>query len=55
MRDLAAGLPSVALTRAREHLYLTYSQARQLGGREQTRQPSRFLRALPREHLTASA
>lgn len=45
----------VAVTRARERLYLTYCRTRRWGGRIEVRTPSRFLRGLPFERGTRAA
>ncbi len=37
----------VGITRARQHLYLTYAEVRRLYGREEYHRPSRFIRELP--------
>src|SRR5713101_54888 len=42
----------VALTRVRERLYVSYCRQRERGGRVVSRQPSRWLYALPSELLT---
>jgi DNA helicase-2/ATP-dependent DNA helicase PcrA len=39
----------VGMTRARAHLYLTYTEQRFLYGQETTQRPSRFLSELPKE------
>ena len=39
----------VGITRAMQHLYLTYSESRRLYGRESYPKPSRFLREIPME------
>ncbi|WP_394824038.1 ATP-dependent helicase [Pendulispora albinea] len=44
-------LAYVALTRARRHLVLTHTQARQIFGKTRWGAPSRFLRDLPREAI----
>jgi DNA helicase-2/ATP-dependent DNA helicase PcrA len=41
----------VGMTRAREHLYLSFVQSRQVFGQRRLAQPSRFLGELPRERL----
>jgi len=41
----------VGITRAMQHLYLTYSESRRLYGRESYPKPSRFLREIPMELL----
>jgi DNA helicase II / ATP-dependent DNA helicase PcrA len=41
----------VGLTRARERLYLTYSQTRYLNGHLEFQEPSRFLRDIAPEHI----
>jgi DNA helicase-2/ATP-dependent DNA helicase PcrA len=41
----------VGMTRAREHLYITYAESRRLYGRESYPRPSRFLREIPAEHM----
>ncbi len=41
----------VGITRAREHLYLTYAESRRLYGKESYPSPSRFIRELPPESL----
>ena len=45
----------VALTRARERLYLSACQRRSQGGRVEWREPSRWLYALPPELLAPAA
>ena len=45
----------VAVTRAQERLYLSYCRTRQIGGRRETRHPSRFLRHLPASLVTQLA
>jgi DNA helicase-2/ATP-dependent DNA helicase PcrA len=45
----------VAVTRARERLYLTYCRSRRRGAQREPREPSRFLRALPAEMLGQAA
>jgi len=45
----------VAVTRARERLYLTYSRTRRRGDRTEMRKPSRFLHGLPLEHVKRTA
>jgi len=45
----------VALTRPRERLFLSYCRQRSVGGRLETRQPSRWLYALPPELLAPAA
>lgn len=42
-------LAYVGMTRARENLFLTYTQSRRVWGQEQFNQPSRFLQELPLE------
>lgn len=44
----------VALTRPRERLFLSYCRTRERGGTVETRQPSRWLYALPPELLAAA-
>ncbi len=44
-------LAYVGLTRARENLFLTFARRRQGFGSTQYNQPSRILRALPKEHI----
>ncbi|MEQ1531848.1 MAG: 3'-5' exonuclease, partial [Methylococcales bacterium] len=41
----------VGMTRARQMLYLSYSESRRLYGRESYPRPSRFLREIPAEHI----
>jgi DNA helicase II / ATP-dependent DNA helicase PcrA len=41
----------VGMTRAMEHLVMTYAEVRRLYGREEYHRPSRFLRELPSEYL----
>ncbi len=41
----------VGMTRAMQHLYLTYAESRRLYGRESYPRPSRFLREIPSELL----
>jgi DNA helicase-2/ATP-dependent DNA helicase PcrA len=41
----------VGMTRARQLLYISYSESRRLYGRESYPRPSRFLREIPPEHL----
>ncbi len=41
----------VGMTRARQMLYLTYSESRRLYGRESYPRPSRFLREIPAQHI----
>jgi len=43
-------LAYVGFTRARERLFLTYTQSRRVWGQEQFNQPSRFLREIPKEN-----
>ncbi len=45
----------VAVTRARERLYLSYCRTRRRGDRIEMRKPSRFLRGLPLAHLKRTA
>lgn len=45
----------VAVTRARERLYLTYCRSRQRGDHNEPRRPSRFLRGLPVAQHNAAA
>ncbi|MCC6174073.1 MAG: UvrD-helicase domain-containing protein, partial [Chloroflexi bacterium] len=45
----------VAVTRPRERLYLTCCRRRQIGDRVELRSPSRFLRGIPPDVLTAAA
>ncbi len=45
----------VALTRARERLFISYCRQRERGGKAELRQPSRWLYALPPELLSAAA
>jgi len=47
-------LAYVAITRARERLYLTHAHARSLYGSTAHNPPSRFLGEIPEEHVTAS-
>jgi len=47
-------LAYVAITRARERLYLTHAHARSLYGATQHNPPSRFIAEIPAEHLEAS-
>lgn len=42
-------LAYVGMTRARENLFLTYTQSRRVWGQEQFNQPSRFLNELPKD------
>ncbi len=44
-------LAYVGLTRARHHLFLTYAQSRRAFGNFQYNQPSRILRALPKDKI----
>jgi len=44
----------VAMTRAKEQLYLTCANQRMLFGRTSANRPSRFTREIPEEHLTRS-
>jgi DNA helicase-2/ATP-dependent DNA helicase PcrA len=44
----------VGMTRAREHLYLLNARRRYLFGQEQSNQPSRFLKDIPKELLEES-
>ncbi|MTI12597.1 DNA helicase II [Sansalvadorimonas verongulae] len=39
----------VGITRAKEHLYMTYAENRRLHGQDTMNRPSRFLREVPRE------
>ena len=41
----------VGITRARQHLFITYAEFRRIFGREQATDPSRFLEELPKELL----
>jgi DNA helicase-2/ATP-dependent DNA helicase PcrA len=41
----------VGMTRARERLFLSWAQSRQVFGQRRTSQPSRFLEELPRERM----
>lgn len=41
----------VGITRAMQHLYITYAESRRLYGRESYPRPSRFLREIPAEHM----
>jgi DNA helicase-2/ATP-dependent DNA helicase PcrA len=58
--EAAAGLEEerrlayVAITRARELLYLSYTQIRSLFGNTQQNPPSRFIGEVPREYLALS-
>jgi len=45
----------VAVTRAREHLYLTYCRTRRRGDGTEMRKPSRFLHGLPLDYLKRTA
>jgi len=45
----------VAVTRARERLYLSYCRTRRRGDRTEMRKPSRFLLGLPIDHLKRTA
>jgi len=45
----------VAVTRARERLYLSYCRTRRRGDRTEMRKPSRFLHGLPLDHLKRTA
>ncbi|MBI5230832.1 MAG: DNA helicase PcrA [Coriobacteriales bacterium] len=47
-------LAYVAITRARERLYLTHAQTRSLYGATQYNPPSRFIGEIPEEHVEAS-
>jgi DNA helicase-2/ATP-dependent DNA helicase PcrA len=47
-------LAYVAITRARERLYLTHAHARSLYGSTQHNPPSRFIGEIPDEHLAVS-
>lgn len=47
-------LAYVAITRARERLYLTHAHARSIFGSMQHNPPSRFLAEIPSEHLAVS-
>jgi DNA helicase-2/ATP-dependent DNA helicase PcrA len=47
-------LAYVAITRARERLYLTYAHARSIYGSTQHNPPSRFIGEIPSEHVSAS-
>jgi DNA helicase-2/ATP-dependent DNA helicase PcrA len=42
----------VGMTRARERLFLTFAQSRQVFGQRRVSQPSRFLEEIPREAMT---
>ncbi len=44
-------LAYVAITRARQRLYLTYAEKRRTWGSSQAAAPSRFLKEIPKEHL----
>jgi len=44
----------VAMTRAKDQLYLTCANQRMLFGRTSANRPSRFTREIPEEHLTRS-
>jgi DNA helicase-2/ATP-dependent DNA helicase PcrA len=44
-------LAYVGMTRARENLFLTYTQSRRVWGQEQFHQPSRFLDELPKNFV----
>ena len=44
----------VGMTRARERLFLSWAQSRQVFGQRRTSQPSRFLEELPRERMEIS-
>ncbi|HEY5907003.1 MAG TPA: UvrD-helicase domain-containing protein, partial [Vicinamibacteria bacterium] len=44
----------VGMTRARERLFLSWAQSRQVFGQRRTSQPSRFLEELPRERMEVS-
>ena len=48
-------LAYVAVTRAKQHLVLTYAKTRQIFGNTRMGAPSRFLRDLPRDVILASA
>jgi DNA helicase II / ATP-dependent DNA helicase PcrA len=45
----------VGMTRARERLFLTFAQSRQVFGQRKLTEPSRFLGELPREGLTLTS
>jgi len=45
----------VAVTRARERLYLSYCRTRRRGDRTEMRKPSRFLHGLPLAHVKRTA
>jgi DNA helicase-2/ATP-dependent DNA helicase PcrA len=47
-------LAYVAITRARELLYLTHTQIRNLFGKRQTNSPSRFVAEIPQKNLRSS-
>jgi DNA helicase-2/ATP-dependent DNA helicase PcrA len=47
-------LAYVAITRARERLYLTHAHARSLFGATQHNLPSRFIGEIPEEHMTSA-
>ncbi len=47
-------LAYVAITRARERLYLTHAHSRSLFGATQHNPPSRFIAEIPEEHIKAS-
>ena len=47
-------LAYVGLTRARKRLFLVYTHNRRVFGNVQISQPSRILRALPREQMELS-
>jgi DNA helicase-2/ATP-dependent DNA helicase PcrA len=44
-------LAYVGMTRARENLFLTYTQSRRVWGQEQFHQPSRFLDEIPKQYV----
>lgn len=44
-------LAYVGMTRARQKLYLTYTQTRRVWGQEQMNPPSRFLKEIPKEYV----
>ncbi len=48
-------LTYVGITRARKELYMLFASQRSLFGNTQPSTPSRFLRALPHEHITANS
>ena len=45
----------VGMTRARERLFLTFAQSRQVFGQRRLTEPSRFLGEIPREGLTLTS